>query len=144
MTQPHLPKIHRRPQHDTNRTNTTGGCPLHQTRQSPTIAKEKKPYLLCEEQTRDAPTKVKKIAFANPWAKVMPDVPTTNVERHLIAHTTQGQAPSKLSNTRSRRSDLPLLRRALLMVRSRHPVGNPKRKVRGAQQQVSLSCETNV
>jgi hypothetical protein len=26
----------------------------------------------------------------------------------------------------------------------RHPVGNPKRKVWGAQQQVSLSCETKV
>jgi hypothetical protein len=26
----------------------------------------------------------------------------------------------------------------------RHPVGNPKRKVCGAQQQVSLSCETKV
>jgi hypothetical protein len=32
----------------------------------------------------------------------------------------------------------------LLMVRVRHPVGNPKRKVWGAQQQVSLSCETKV
>jgi hypothetical protein len=26
----------------------------------------------------------------------------------------------------------------------RHPVGNPKRKVWGSQQQVSLSCETKV
>jgi hypothetical protein len=31
-----------------------------------------------------------------------------------------------------------------LMVRSRHPVGNPKRKVWWAHQQVSLSCETKV
>jgi hypothetical protein len=31
-----------------------------------------------------------------------------------------------------------------VMVRSRHPVGNPKRKVWWAQQQVSLSCETKV
>jgi hypothetical protein len=31
-----------------------------------------------------------------------------------------------------------------LMVRSRHPVGNPKRKVWWAQQQVFLSCETKV
>jgi hypothetical protein len=31
-----------------------------------------------------------------------------------------------------------------LMVRSRYPVGNPKRKVWWAQQQVSLSCETKV
>jgi hypothetical protein len=69
MAQPLLPKKHRRPQHDANHTNTTGGNPLHQTRQSPTTAEEKKPHLLWEEQTWDAPTKVKKIASANPCAK---------------------------------------------------------------------------
>jgi hypothetical protein len=69
MAQPHLPKIHRRPQHDANRTNTTGGYPLHQTRQSPTTVKEKKPHLLWKEQTRDTPTKVQRIDSANPCAK---------------------------------------------------------------------------
>jgi hypothetical protein len=42
--------------------------------------------------------------------KVVPGTPATNIEIHLIAHTTQGQISSKLTNTQSRRSDFPLLR----------------------------------
>jgi hypothetical protein len=48
---------------------------------------------------------------------------------------------------RRRRSDQPIWRTSLpstLIVRIKHPVGNPKRKVWWAEQQVSLSCETMV
>jgi hypothetical protein len=108
-----MPTTYRTPQHDVKHTNTTHGDPLHQASQTPTTIVEKKPCLLWEEQTRDAPTKVKKTASTNQAPELVPDASTTNIERHLIAHTTQGQTPSKLSNTRSRRSDFPLLRRAL-------------------------------
>jgi hypothetical protein len=113
MTHPLLPKTHRRPQHDANLTNTTGGYPLHQTSQSPTTTEEKKPHLLWEEQTRDAPTKVKKIASANPCAKSDARCADDQHRETPHRHTTQGQTPSKLSNTRSRRSNLPLLCHAL-------------------------------
>jgi hypothetical protein len=64
-----MPKTHRRPQHNANQTNTIDSYPLHHTSQSPTTAKEKKPRLLWEEQTRDAPAKVKKTASAKPCAR---------------------------------------------------------------------------
>jgi hypothetical protein len=37
--------------------------------------------------------------------EVVPSTPVTNVEIHHIAHTTQGQTSSKLTDTQSRRSD---------------------------------------
>lgn len=98
-------------------TSTTqtqpNGDPLRQTIRSPTPAEEKKPRLLWEEQTRDASAKVKKPHSTRPLAKSDPDTPTTSVESHPIAHTTQGQKPSKLTISRSRRPDFPPLCRAL-------------------------------
>jgi hypothetical protein len=69
--------------------NTTRGDPLHKNSQPPTTVEEKKPHLLWEEQTRDAPTKTEKTASTRPCALVA-DTPTTNFNSHLIAHTTQG------------------------------------------------------
>jgi hypothetical protein len=45
--------------------------------------------------------------------EVLPGTPVTNTEIHLIAHTTQGQTSSKLTETQSRLSDFPLLCHAL-------------------------------
>jgi hypothetical protein len=53
----------------------------------------------------------------------VPDTPTTNVESHLVAHTTQGRTPSKLTDTRGRRPDIPLLRHALRGQRRQPPSG---------------------
>jgi hypothetical protein len=45
--------------------------------------------------------------------EVVPGTPATNAEIHLIAHITQGQTSSKLTDTQSQHSDFPLLRHAL-------------------------------
>jgi hypothetical protein len=45
--------------------------------------------------------------------EVVPGMPMTNTEIHFIAHTTQGQTSSKLTDTQSRRSDFLLLHHAL-------------------------------
>jgi hypothetical protein len=113
MTHPLLPKTHRRPQHDANLTNTTGGYPLHQTSQSPTTTEEKKLHLLWEEQTRNAPTEVKKIASANPCAisgaRCVDDQCRETPHR---PHDTRSSTLKVVEHSKSR-SDLPLLRRTL-------------------------------
>lgn len=52
----------------------------------------------------------------------------TNVESHLVTHKTEEQAPSKLSNTRSRRFDISLLRRALRVNQDHHLPGPPPQR----------------
>jgi hypothetical protein len=68
----------------------------------------------------------------------------TNVQSRLIIHATQGQAPSKLTNTRSRRSDI-LMPRCALHVNQDHylPRMSPRyttARSRGAMPHESATC----
>jgi hypothetical protein len=72
-----------------------------------------------------------------------------SIEKTLRAQTlfqkTYFKPPPSSTRDREGPEALPgTLLETRMMVRSRHPVGNPKRKVWWAQQQVSLSCETKV
>jgi hypothetical protein len=117
--------MHQRLQKETNYMNTNNDNPLHQTSRTHTTIEEKKSRLLWEEYTRDAPIEVKKTASTRPCVGSEYRYANDNDERHLIVHTTQGQAPQGCQTLKAASPDLSLLYHALGSQPNHHLSGSP-------------------